>query len=211
VGVAVRKLSVWTAICCVLLALSLTVCNDGEDESEGDPLTYTLNDDGTAYSVTGCDKSVAKVTIPATHNNLPVTAIGYRALEQCKNLTSVTIPDSVTTIGVFAFWGCSNLSSINIPASVTEINAKAFSDCLSLTSLIIPEGVTTIGSCAFEYCIYIESITIPTSVTSISDAFYQWTSDQTIYIQGHADEAAAKAAWGSSWQSTNGATFVYLG
>jgi len=199
--------------CLCFFTLFFTACDDSSDDGDegGDPLTYTLNDDGTAYSVTGCDKSATKISIPATYKKLPVTAIGYRALEQCKNLTSVTIPESVTTIGVFAFWGCSSLSSINLPTSITEISTKAFSDCLSLTSLIIPEGVTTIGSCAFEYCIYIENITIPASVTSIGDAFYQWTSDQTIYIQGYADEAAAEAAWGSSWQSTNGAKFVYLG
>ena len=38
-----------------------------------------------------------------------VTSIGYKAFNQCSNLTSVTIPDSVTWIGRIAFQSCISL------------------------------------------------------------------------------------------------------
>jgi len=187
-------------LCLVFIAMSLTVCDDDLGEDDGSP-TFELIDNGTAYSVTGCDKSAAKVTIPATYEGLPVTAIGDRAFFGYGNLTSITIPESVTLIDDFAFSNCNSLVSITIPASVRKIGDAVFRDCTSLTSLIIPEGVTSIGKYAFDWCFNIASITIPASVTSIGDnAFYQWTDTQIIYIQGHVSEAAAIKAWGSSWQ-----------
>lgn len=42
------------------------------------------------------------------------TAIGYRAFEQCTNLTSMVIPSSVTQLIYNAFSGCSSLSTVVI-------------------------------------------------------------------------------------------------
>ena len=47
-------------------------------------------------------------------------------LSNCKNLTSVTIPNSITHIEDWAFSGCTNLKSITIPQSVVYIGEKAF-------------------------------------------------------------------------------------
>jgi len=200
-------------LCLVFIALSLTVCDDGNNNGGVSVLTYEKIDGGTAYSVTGCDKSATEVIVPAKYKGLPVTSIGNRAFFQCGNLISVSISEGVTSLDMFAFSDCSSLISITLPASLTEIGNAAFRNCTSLTSLSIPEGVSTIGDYAFDYCRNITSITIPASVTSIGpNAFYQWTNEQTIYIQGYASEAAADAAWGdSSWRSTDGTTFIYQG
>jgi len=200
-------------LCLVFFAFSLIACDNGGDEDEDILLAYELINNGTAYSVAGCDKNATEIIIPSAYKGLPVTSIGDRAFFGYSSLISVTIPESVTFIDKFAFSDCGSLTGITLPAHLTEISSAAFRNCNSLPSLIIPESVTTIGEYAFDYCRGITEITIPASVTSIDrNAFYQWTIDQTIIIQGYASEAVADAAWGgASWRSTDGAVFIYQG
>jgi len=77
-----------------------------------------------------------------------------KILKSCsqKNLTSITIPDSVTSIGDKAFEWCENLTSITIPDSVTSIGDEAFCGCKNLTTITIPNSVTSIGNEAFAEC-----------------------------------------------------------
>ena len=99
--------------------------------------------------------------------------IGSSAFENCRSLTSITIPNSVTNIGEYAFYDCSGLTSITIPNSVTSIGFRVFYNCSGLTSITIPNSVTSIGNWAFYGCSGLTSITIPNSVTSIGyGAFY---------------------------------------
>ena len=107
--------------------------------------------------------------------NLPNTlvTISDQAFEACTELTIVNIPKNVETIGSAAFNSCSGLTTITIPDSVISIGASAFNSCSGLTSIIIPNSVTSIGASAFWNCSGLTSITIPDSVTSIgSSAFY---------------------------------------
>ena len=63
------------------------------------------------------------------------TIIGDDAFQNCNELTSITLPDSVTSIGESAFAGCYGLTSITIPEGVTGIGANAFSGCSALTDV----------------------------------------------------------------------------
>ena len=107
------------------------------------------------------------ITIPDS-----VTTIGGYAFRDCDSLTSITIPDSVTMIGDSAFRGCDSLTSVAIGDSVTTIREWTFSDCDSLTSVTIGDSVTTIGDDAFYSCDSLTSITIPDSVTMIGDSAF---------------------------------------
>ncbi len=78
-----------------------------------------------------------------------VTSIGEKAFYGCKNVTSVTLPNSITSIGKQAFSCCYDLSKINIPESVTSIGEEAFIKCVSILNLTVPSTVTAIGSRAF--------------------------------------------------------------
>jgi hypothetical protein len=136
-------------------------------------LFYELREDGQSYRLTGigvCKDT--EISIAPTYKYLPVTEIGEMAFGECKEITSITIPDSVTFIARNAFHGCSKLTNVNIPNSVTSIGFWAFAGCDSLEEVIIPEGVTTIENDAFYRCRGLISITIPKSVTHILDSVF---------------------------------------
>ncbi len=123
------------------------------------------------------------VTIPnfVTYNGTiyPVTTIGNCAFYQCKDLTNVTIPNTVTTIGSSAFQSCWSLNNITIPSSVTRIEGGAFWECSNLTSIIIPNSVTYIGGMALVMCYKLTSVSLPNSLTSISDGLLSGCTNLT--------------------------------
>ena len=146
---------------------------------EGGYLTF----DKKTGTVTDCDSSVTKANIPHTIKGVTVTCIGNDAFDNCRSLTSVTIPDSVTSIGDSAFRYCTSLTSVTIPDSVTSIGDTAFQYCTSLASVTIPDSVTSIGGRAFDGCESLTSVTIPDSVTSIGeDTFSGCTSLTSVTI-----------------------------
>ena len=64
-----------------------------------------------------------------------LTTLNALVFLNCKNLSSIIIPESVKSILSGAFGNCSSLTSITIPASVTSIESDAFSGCSGLTSV----------------------------------------------------------------------------
>lgn len=118
-----------------------------------------------------------------------VTGIGYQAFRpihgEFRNLTSVTIPDSVKSIGCMAFYNCTGLTSVTMGNGVTSIGDSAFATCTSLASVTIPNSVKSIGASAFAGCSFLQSVTISASVTSIGNgAFENCWGEMTIKFEG---------------------------
>jgi hypothetical protein len=120
--------------------------------------TFTTNNG--AITITGYTGPGGAVTIPATMDGLPVTAIGDYAFQSCTSLTKVTIPGGVTSLGDNAFQSCTSLSYVTIPASVTSIGDGAFNYCPSLTNFTISSSVTNVGNDAFGYCYSLPAINV---------------------------------------------------
>lgn len=123
-----RKITV-ILLCLLLMALPMLQVH----AEETGPWHYEIKD-GTAkiYGYYG-DES-GHVEIPETLNGYTVTEIGNSAFLG-REITSVTIPDSVTVIGDFSFAHCPNLKEVQISENVTFINDGAFGDCDSLTGI----------------------------------------------------------------------------
>lgn len=107
--------------------------------------------------------------IPAALGGVKVTRIGRDAFRNCKELTSVTIPEGVTHIEVHAFDACAGLESVSLPSSLKDIGYAAFGGCIALESVTIPNGVKNIESDSFNGCRELKSVVIPESVTHIGD------------------------------------------
>ena len=98
---------------------------------------YTQNSSG--IMITGYTGSVKDVRIPDRINNLPVVAIKSSAFSR-KQLTSITLPNSLIYIGDFAFLE-NQLTSITFPNSpnLIYIGVGAFVEN-RLTSVVVPSG-----------------------------------------------------------------------
>ena len=177
----------------------------------------------------GNDKNpyVALIEGTATSGIHPDTKIiAGSAFSGCKDLTSITIPDSVTYIGEYAFNGCSKLTSITIPDSVTRIGYGAFSGCSALGRITVSRDNAVYHS--HENCLIetasktliagCKNSVIPTdgSVTSIGGyAFYGCTGLTSIMIPDSVTSIGASAfsrcsAWTSLYYCT-GLTSVTIG
>ena len=138
-----------------------------------------------------------------------VTDIDKGAFADCKNMTSIEIPNTVTSIGSNAFSCCSSLTSVTIPNGVTSIESGMFYMCSSLASVTIPHSVTTIGSSAFYGCSSLASIFIPSSVTKIENyAFSSSAVAKTLVIE---DSDVPLKLTGSNYFAGSSLDSVYIG
>ncbi len=120
-------------------------------------------------------------------------AVTYRALEDCKDLTEVVLPDSLKYIGNSAFSGCKNLTKVNLSDNITFLDFAAFSNCpleevyisknlktlepyvfrgAAITEVTIPDNIETIRYSAFQNCDGLTEITIPKSVKAIENGAF---------------------------------------
>lgn len=148
----------------------------------------TVTVDGIRYNLDSTNKTaevtdrnyigyIGEIIIPETisYENVEyrVTSIGMCAFQDCYNLSSVTIPNSVKTIGFQAFRGCSSLTSVTMGNGVTRMGGYTFFDCSKLTEITILSSMTSIPGSAFGRCSSLSSVTIPNSVTNIGDLAFQ--------------------------------------
>ena len=81
------------------------------------------------------------------------------AMKGLKQLTELSLPNSLTTIGAEAVAGCTALTKVTVSDSVTSIGEKAFYDCSALKTVHLGKRVSQIGDGAFGQCTSLESIT----------------------------------------------------
>jgi hypothetical protein len=149
-------------------------------------IKYLGNRD-TPYLV-ACSTTNKNLTNYEIHNQ--TRFIEDHVFENCKNLTSITIPDGVTRIGESAFKSCTSLNyniyggikylgnednpylvaisttdnkltSYEIHKQTKFFAGGVFKNCIGLTRITIPNGVREIGMYAFYDCRSLTEIVLP--------------------------------------------------
>ncbi len=161
----------FTAFIALVLLLFTSLPTAAEELHETDSgVVYTVENG--EITVVGYHFAGFTLTVPAEIDGMPVTKVDKTAFYGDKNLTSVTLPDTVREIGEDAFSCCDNLTKVVLPKDLPEIPLRCFRLCKVLREVTMPETVRVIGPSAFEGCLMLESVVVPASVTEIGhDAF----------------------------------------
>ena len=153
------KKNLFLILCSAFIAIALIVtliaCNDITSEPSDDvfddanvtpgdnnvmpeesELRYSTDTDGKGVTVIGYSDNIGmELVIPDAYNGLPVTAIGENAFRDCRDVISITIPDSVDMIYSEAFAGCTQLNEITLSKNVEHFAQNAFLDCDKLETV----------------------------------------------------------------------------
>lgn len=97
-----------------------------------------------------------------------VTSIGERAFYDCKNLTSLVLPDTLRTIGSEAFYGCDQLQLTDLPDSVTQLGLYAFNGNMGERA----DGVIYMGNIAIGFDGSVTNVELRSGTVGLFDYAY---------------------------------------
>lgn len=110
------------------------------------------------------------VIIPWQINGTEITAIGQSAFSN-RNITSITIPNSVTTIDNYAF-SHNFIDEVILPSNLTHIGHSAFLHN-NITEITIPNSVQSIDLYAFYSMTHL-TVSFEEGRTHIADNMFQY-------------------------------------
>lgn len=156
----------------ILMAMVWVSISASAYDFEADGIYYLADvSDMTATVTSGDNPYEGDLVIPETTSykgrEFVVTSIESRTFQNCQNLKSLKLPESILNIGAGAFMNCSSLKSVNIPQNIDHLPSECFRLCSSLESISLPTSIIELGSESFADCISLKFISIPNSVTSI--------------------------------------------
>lgn len=157
----------------------------------GENLTWALQDGVLTISGSGAMDNYNEVMVAPWNSYTQqvhriiiapgVTSVGRRAFYGMRNLTSVSIPDTVTSLGALAFADCMSLKRISFPG-VETIGWGCFYGCTALVNVVLPETLRSIGDQAFYQCSRLAGITIPQSVEEMGVMVFSYCKS-LVYVR----------------------------
>lgn len=159
-----------------------TVCSDEMKSGERQKQTnYSWDEASGTLTVTGsCDMEDYAASSPAPW-------AGYR-----NKIKKVIVESGVTGIGSYAFENCKNLSSVEIGNTVQKIGEGAFSNCLTLKSVTIPSSVDTIAYGAFWWCPDLDTVYFEGNAPEMGDEIFHNMSLTAYYVENDKTWTSAK-------------------
>jgi len=147
-------------------------------------LNWTLNDDESAYILTGIGRCGDKIiNVPSVYNGLPVTGIGDGAFSN-GSITGIEISEGVKTIGVCAFYNCNKIRNISLADSITDIGENAFGNCEAFSGIIsLPESLINLSSDAFDGCVNLAGVSISeNNISYASQSGILYNKDKSRFV-----------------------------
>lgn len=111
------------------------------------------------YMVYGYKGTAESLTIPATFNDKPVTAINDEVFRDNTTVKTIHTGEKVVSIGKRAFYG-SAIESLTLGDKTYEILESAFEECDALTAVALPYFLQNVGANAFRGCDNLTSFSI---------------------------------------------------
>lgn len=145
----------------------------------------------TSYEVVSIRNVAGIVTIPSTHNNLPVSKINTYALYGRTLTRGVRIENGISKIGTSAFYGASNLLFVNVPASVSIVNYRGFNDLSKCTVYIEAASIPTDWDSSW-YSSIKDYVTNSQANYSASGDYLYTISDQKLYLVKYLNTVAPR-------------------
>lgn len=104
---------------------------------------------GTITGYTG-DKNATEIVVPTMNGATSITAIGDNVFADCKEVTTILIPDTITQLGSGTFSGCEKLSVLAEYAAGEATSGIIMKDVPD--QITLPDGLMTIGTGTFSGC-----------------------------------------------------------
>lgn len=117
----------------------------------GDSVCFTVHDGVLSFHSANYTGG-SELIVPDTVDGQKVTSLSDGCFKNCKDLTSVVLPNTLEVIGADAFRDCTALRGIRIPDSVSHIGIEAFYGCTALEAVALSDSVTYIAPGAFGEC-----------------------------------------------------------
>lgn len=165
-----------------ILALILGTCSSFAQKYEIiDEYRYRLQNDEAILTSNSTWKYTGDIVVPskvkASDGKLyKVTEIDDRCFQNCKTVTSVTLPSTISKIGQYCFADCEQMKSVNIPSAVKTISQYTFAFCTSLEAIAIPSSVTSIEGCIFKNCSNLKDVSLPSTLSTITNESFSGCS-----------------------------------
>lgn len=119
---------------------------------------------GIADSAFANCKELTQITIPDT-----ISYIGNAAFNSCTKLTGIEGAEKLVTIGRYTFAGCTTITKFNMSDTVKSIGEGAFSACSGLNTVVISKNLTEIPAYAFKNCSKLLEVDLSEKVEKIGE------------------------------------------
>ena len=138
--------------------------------------------------ILGCKNTVIPDTVTSIENG------AFSGDITCRDLTEMSIPDSVTAMDGNVFADCKKLKTVKLSNNLPYVQMGTFENCTALENVTLPENIKIIASSAFYNCSALKSIELPESLEKIwFTAFGKCSSLKSIHIPKNVSEIKISA------------------